>query len=71
MTCFFFLPEVPILDVVVETDAVGAAELGQDLHNLFLLFWVDLVFAVMGSVVGTIEALATAPLGQRCILLFF
>ena len=65
------LPEVPILDVVVETDAVGAAELGQDLHNLFLLFWVDLVFAVMGSVVGTIEALATAPLGQRCILLFF
>ena len=28
-----FSIEVPGLDVVVETDAVGAAELGDDLHE--------------------------------------
>ena len=48
------LPEVPILDVVVETDAIGAAELGQDFQNLVLLFWRDHVFTMMDSVVGTI-----------------
>ena len=48
------LPEVPSLDVVVETDAIGAAELGQDFQNLVLLFWRDHVFTMMDSVVGTI-----------------
>ena len=33
------LPEVPILDVVVETNAVGAAEQGNNLKNLVLLLW--------------------------------
>ena len=50
------LPKVPILDVVVETDAVGAAELGQDFHDFVLLLWREHVFAVMDSVVGAITA---------------
>jgi len=45
------IPEVLILDVVVETDAVGAAKLGQDSQNLVLLFWGDDVFTMMDSVV--------------------
>ena len=33
------LPEVPGLDVVIETEAVSGAELGQDIHDVLLLFW--------------------------------
>ena len=50
----FTLPEVPSLDVVVEMDAIGAAELGQDFQNLVLLFWCDHVFTMMYSVVRSI-----------------
>lgn len=50
------LPEVPCLDVVVETDAVGAGKLGQDFHNLFLLFRIDHVFTVMDSVVRAVAS---------------
>lgn len=50
------IAEVPVLDVVVEADAVGAAEPGQDLQNLLLLFWGDHVFTVMDPVVGAIAA---------------
>ena len=46
-----FILEVPIRDVVVEPDALSTAELGDDLHNLFLLLWRDRVFTVMDSVV--------------------
>jgi len=36
---------------VVEPDALSTAELGNDLHDLFLLLWRDRVFTVMDSVV--------------------
>ena len=48
------LPEVPGLDVVIETDAVGAAKLGQDFHDFVLLFRCNHVITMMDSVVGTI-----------------
>ena len=48
------LPEVPILDIVIETDVISAAELGQDFQNLVLLFWRDHVFTMMDSVVWPI-----------------
>ena len=47
------LPEVPGLDVVVETDAVGAAELGDDLHDCVLLLRREQVLAMMIAIVGT------------------
>ena len=47
------LPEVPGLDVVVETDAIGAAILGDDLHDFLLLLWREQVLAMMITVVGT------------------
>jgi len=50
----FTLPEVPSLDVVVESDAIGATIIGQDLKNLVLFFWGDHVFTMMDSVVGAI-----------------
>ena len=46
-----FKLEIPIRDVVVEPDTLSTAELGDDLHNLFLLLWRDRVFTVMDSVV--------------------
>ena len=48
------LPEVPGLDVVVETDAVGAAILGDDLHDFLLLLWREQVLAMMVTVVRAI-----------------
>lgn len=41
---------------MVETDALGAAELADDLHNCVLLLWREHVLAVMNSVVGAIAA---------------
>ena len=55
------LPEVPGLDVVIETEAVSGAELGQDIHDVLLLFWGDHVFTVMDSVVGAIATTKIAP----------
>ena len=45
--------EIPICFVVVELDAVGTAEFGQDLHDVVLLLGRELVFAVMVTVVRT------------------
>ena len=50
------LPEVPGLDVVVETDAIGAAELGDDLHDLILLLWRKQVFTMMIAVIRATAA---------------
>ena len=41
---------------MVETDALGAVELADDLHNCVLLLWREHVLAVMNSVVGAIAA---------------
>ena len=46
-------PEVPIRFVVVERDALGTAEAGQDLHDVVLLPGRELVFTVMRTIVGT------------------
>ena len=48
------LSEIPGFDVVVETDAVGAAELGDDLHDFLLLLWREQVLAMMVTVVRAI-----------------
>ena len=48
------LSEVPGLDVVVETDAIGAAILGDDLHDFLLLLWREQVLAMMVTVVRAI-----------------
>ena len=48
------LPEVPGLDVMVETDAIGAAKLGDDLHDFLLLLWREQVLAMMVTVVRAI-----------------
>ena len=48
------LSEVPSLDVVVETDAVGTAKLGQDFHDFVLLFRCNHVITMMDSVVGAV-----------------
>ena len=45
--------EVPVCFVVVEMDAVGAAEVGEDLHDVVLLLGRELVFAVMVTIVRT------------------
>ena len=45
--------EIPVRFVVVELDAVGAAEMGQDLHDVILLFGREFVFTVMVTIVGT------------------
>ena len=45
------LPEVPIFDVVVETYAVSAAELGQDLHDVVLLTGGEEHLAMMITVI--------------------
>jgi len=38
---------------VVELDAFGATEFGQDLHDVILLLGCELVFAMMDTIVGT------------------
>ena len=43
--------EVPACHVVVEMDALGAAELGDDLHDLILLLWQKQVLTVMIAVI--------------------
>jgi hypothetical protein len=43
--------EIPACFVVVELDAIGAAEVGQDLHDVSLLLGRELVFAVMITIV--------------------
>ena len=45
--------EIPVCFVVVEFDAIGAAEVGQDLHDVILLFGRKFVFAVMVTIVRT------------------
>jgi hypothetical protein len=37
---------------VVEVDAIGTAEVGQDLYDVILLLGRELVFAVMNTIVG-------------------
>ena len=37
---YSFSAEVPIRDVVVKGDAFGAAEHGDNLHDIFLLLWI-------------------------------
>lgn len=44
--------EIPGCFVVVEVDAIGTAEVGQDLHDVILLLGRELVFAVMNTIVG-------------------
>ena len=44
--------EVPGFDVVVETNAFGAAILGNDFHDVFLLLWRKQVFTMMITIVG-------------------
>ena len=41
------LSEVPGFDVVVETDAIGVAELGDDLHDFVLLLWREQVLTMI------------------------
>ena len=55
------LPEVPVLDVVVELDAIGAAELGYDVENLFLLFWREQVLSMMVAVVRSAAITEVTP----------
>ena len=38
---------------MIEADAVGAAILGDDLHDFVLLLWREQVLAMMITVVGT------------------
>ena len=45
--------EVPVGFAVVELDAVGTAEFGQDLHDVILLLGRKFVFAVMVTIVRT------------------
>ncbi len=59
--------EVPARFVMVEFDAIGTAEVGEDLHDVILLLGRELVFAVMDMVVGTHAcALTTRPIIQAC-----
>ena len=55
------LPEVPSLDVVVETDAIGAAILGDDLHDILLLLWRKQVFAMMVAIVRAAASAEIIP----------
>ena len=48
--------EVPACHVVVEMDALGAAELGDDLHDLILLLWRKQVFTMMIAVIRATAA---------------
>ena len=41
--------EVPVRFVVVELDAIGSAELSQDLHDVILLFGRELVLRDEGG----------------------
>ena len=50
-SCLSF--EVPARFVVVEFDALGTAEVGEDLHDVVLLLGRELVFAVMDTIVRT------------------
>ena len=45
--------EVPVCFVVVEMDAIGTAEVGEDLHDVILLLGREFVFAVMVTIVRT------------------
>ena len=45
--------EIPVRFVVVEFDAIGTAEVGEDLHDVILLLGRELVFAVMVTIVRT------------------
>lgn len=47
------LSEIPVCFVVVELDAIGAAEVGHDLHDVVLLLGRELVFTVMVTIVRT------------------
>ena len=59
--------EIPVRFVVVELDAIGTAEMGQDLHDVFLLLGREFVFAMMVTIVGTHAcALTTRPIIQAC-----
>ena len=45
--------EIPVRFVVVEFDAIGTAEVGEDLHDVILLLGRKFVFAVMVTIVRT------------------
>ena len=45
--------EIPVRFIVVELNALGAAEAGEDLHDVILLLGGDFVFTMMGTVVWT------------------
>ena len=55
------LPEVPIFDIVVETDAVSASELGQDLHDVVLLTGEKEHLAMMITVIGPTAGAEITP----------
>ena len=50
------LSEVPVLDVVIESDAVGAAKHGKDFQDLTLLFWRDHVLTVMDAIIRAVAS---------------
>ena len=50
------IAEVPACDVVVEPDAVCAAELGDDVHNLSLLLWREHVFTMMNPIIRAVTS---------------
>lgn len=45
------LSEVPGLDVMIESDAIDAAELGQDLQDVLLLLWREQVLIMIAIVI--------------------
>ncbi len=44
--------EIPVRFIVVELNALGTAKFGEDLHDVILLLGGNLVFTMMGTVVG-------------------
>ena len=44
--------KIPLHFVVIELDAVGTAEAGEDLKDVVLLFGAELVFTMMKTIVG-------------------
>ena len=59
--------EIPVRFIMVKFNTLGAAEMGQDLHDVFLLLGREFVFAMMVTIVGTHAcALTTQPIIQAC-----
>ena len=52
---FYPLGEVPIRNVMVKLDALGAAKPGENLHDLLLLFGRERVLAVVNAIIWAVS----------------